>query len=218
MSKTLREVRDSVLVALHKYSDDVRIPKSFIDGKIKDARVTLIKDHRKRNKGKVEQGFYQLINGLEIKNLVNSKSTSVGMVSGYYVNVPGIMKIVDNPVLSIGSHNMEVLYDIVPYIKWLTARYRRHTKHIPVGTVIDEMIVFHIRPAGNLLTSLILLEDFRSGLGFTDNSQVPVPSGILVKLEAMVVDTVARSYGLLLDPVNDDSEETKKDDKDSRNK
>jgi len=211
MGKSINNISDSVRLALHKYSDDIKLPKSLVKDKIRDIRAAIIRDEIESRKS-VSTGFYQLVSCLKIEKRKTECVLHGAVLSGYKVNVTGIFKGIRDPVLFIGSHNLNQRYDILELVPFLSHGNSAHTSKIPVCTLIEEDVLFNTLPmtAGEYLTGLILFEDFDAACGFSDEDDIPVPRTIIYKLEMLVKKDILASYGYLYDPLNDNSEEQMK--------
>ena len=207
MSETVKAIRDAVVIELHKYSDDISLPTKLLYSKIIDIRSSLIRDEIKRSKT-LGTGFYQLVSTLVVSERKTECVGSTRVISGFKISVKGISKTIKNPVLYIGSHDLKEKYDILELLPFLTHDYRRYATEIPVCTVLDDMIVFNRKPAGRSLTGLVLYDNFTEADDFSESGNVPVPAGIAFRLKTLVIKSILEHYGIMNDPVNDDSEES----------
>ena len=206
MSETVNDIRDAVVIELHKYSDDISLPSKLLRAKIIEIRSSLIRDEIKRSKT-LGIGFYQWSSSFKVSEREVDCVGSINVLSGYKVDMSGISKTVQNPLMFIGSHDLKTNYDILELVPFLSHRYRRYATEKPVCTLLDDMLVFNKKPPGTMLTGLVLYDDFTEGSGFSDGKEIPVPAGIAFKLKTLVIKSILDSYGIMNDPINNDSDE-----------
>ncbi|RKY72202.1 MAG: hypothetical protein DRP97_01005 [Candidatus Latescibacterota bacterium] len=207
MSETVKGIRDAIVIKLHKYSDDISLPTKLLYQEIIDIRSSLIRDEIKRSKT-LSVGFYQLVSTLVVNQRKTECVGSRHVLSGFKVDVKGISKTVRNPILYIGSHDLNEKYDILELVPFLSHGYRRYATEKPVCTILEDMIVFNRKPYGRKLTALMLFDNFINIEGFSETADIPVPAGIAFRLKTLVMKSILETFGIMNDPINDDSDES----------
>jgi len=210
MNKTLWQIRDSIMEALHSYeiTDDRVIEPELVEDKIIDLRSTLIKEEALS--GPIDQGYYQIIENLEVLYNDNSIRISPSITIRQTkkigtVDLPGLnTRIGQKAILYFGLPDLSYNFDYKTLLGVISNNSAQFTKDRYVFTVVGTQAL--VRNYGlegkRYVTVIAILEDPRKAPGYVfETSDFPVSDP--QKLELLVIKHFMSTMGFGPDKLND---------------
>lgn len=210
MNKTLWQIRDSILEAIHSYeiTDDSVLEPELIEDKIVDLRSTLILEESKA--GMVDQGYYQALENLEVvyedlqytvsPNVVVAQKRTLGTVI-----VPGLnTRIGRKAILYVGLSDFSYAFDHKT-LQGLLAHEGAMYTHARYAFAVSGARIYvknYGREGKRLVSALVILEDPRKVPGF-DYRTSDFPVSDPQKLELLVIKHILSTLGFPADKVSD---------------
>ena len=210
MNKTLWQIRDSIMEALHSYeiTDDRVIDPELVEDKIIDLRSSLINEEHKA--GPLDLGYYQIIENLEVIYGINTIPVSAGVTVSQtrplgVVSIPGLdTRIGRKGVLYFGVPDMSMNFDNKTLLGLISNDSSQYTKKRYCYSIIGEKV--YVKNYGQegkrFVTVVAVFADPRKIPGFDlETSDFPVSDP--QKLELLVIKHFLTTLGFPPDKMND---------------
>jgi hypothetical protein len=210
MSKTLWQMRDAVMEAIHSYeiTDDRVIEPEMVEDKLVDLRSSLIAEEEKY--GYLDQSYFQLVENIEViygdhsivlDGMVNvTKPKSIGVVQMPWINTRIGRKAIQYfglPDLSYNFDNKTLLGLISNDAAMFT-----NTRYVYTVSGKQAFVKNYGREGKRYVSVIAILDDPRQNPGFDlETSEFPVSDP--QKLELLVIKHFLSTMGFPPDKIND---------------
>ena len=210
MGKTLWQMRDSVMEAIHSYeiTDDRVIEPEMVEDKLIDLRSSLIAEEEKS--GTLDQSYYQLIENLEVSyddhyivlagNVSFTKPKTIGVVLMPWLNT----RIGRKAILYFGLPDLSYNFDNKTLLGLISNDAAMFTNNRYVYTISGKQaFVKNYGREGKCYVSVIaILDDPRQIPGFDiETSEFPISDP--QKLELLTIKHFLSTPGYPPDKIND---------------